>query len=56
MKRNNLYSLLTAALVAVSLSAQADVLNPTIGNLLYEENFNSLDSLYGTPSTAMAVK
>lgn len=25
-------------------SAQADVLNPVIGNLLYEENFNSLDA------------
>jgi hypothetical protein len=44
MNRNNLVFLLTAAMAVVSLSARADVLNPSIGNLLYEENFNSLDS------------
>jgi beta-glucanase (GH16 family) len=32
------------ALVLASAPAMADVLNPTIGSLLYEENFNTLDS------------
>ncbi|GGY74026.1 hypothetical protein GCM10011613_19200 [Cellvibrio zantedeschiae] len=36
---------LTAAIIALSgAQAIADVLNPTIGNLLYEENFNTLDT------------
>lgn len=35
---------LASALLLVNSQAQADVLNPTIGNLLWEENFNSLDS------------
>ncbi len=32
------------ALVLACAPTMADVLNPTIGNLLYEENFNTLDS------------
>ncbi len=36
---------LTAAIFALAgAQASADVLNPTIGNLLYEENFNSLST------------
>jgi len=36
---------LTAVICALTgAQATADVLNPTIGNLLYEENFNTLDS------------
>ena len=33
-----------SALVLVCVPTMADVLNPTIGNLLYEDNFNTLDS------------
>ena len=34
----------TAIFVLTGAQAMADVLNPTIGSLLYEENFNTLDS------------
>lgn len=37
-------ALTTAILMLTGAQAMADVLNPTIGNLLYEENFNILDS------------
>lgn len=37
-------ALTTAIFVLTGAQAMADVLNPTIGSLLYEENFNTLDS------------
>ncbi len=37
------FSLASGMMLAAS-QAQADVLNPSIGNLLWEENFNSLDA------------
>lgn len=48
-KKNNFVhkaklAVLAGVMALTGVSATADVLNPTIGSLLYEENFNSLDS------------
>jgi len=37
-------ALLASVMAMTGVAANADVLNPVIGNLLYEENFNTLDS------------
>ena len=37
-------AILASVMAFAGASAMADVLNPVIGNLLYEENFNSLDT------------
>ena len=37
-------ALLASAMTLTGAQAMADVLNPVIGNLLYEENFNTLDT------------
>ncbi len=37
------FALLAGAMLLTGTQAMADVLNPVIGNLLYEENFNTLD-------------